>query len=154
MALVNMDIKSKRERSLNMSKIRSKDTRPEMFIRSQLHKQGLRFNVNSNLAEGHPDIYFPKKQVAVFVHGCYWHRHENCKYAYYPKSNIDFWLAKFETNKKRDADVMRRLQYSGIRILIVWECTVKKMMKNDIVCEDVLEKVKKFILSDKQFLEI
>lgn len=149
-----MDIKSKQKRSINMSKIRSKNTKPEMFIRSQLHKQGFRFNVNSKLAEGHPDIYFPKKRVAVFIHGCYWHRHENCKYAYYPKSNTDFWLTKFETNKKRDTIVIKRLQHSGIRVLIVWECTVKKMMKDDISCKSYLSKVMEFIQSGGDFFEI
>lgn len=153
MALI-MDIKSKEARSLNMSKIRSKNTKPEVFIRSKLHKQGFRFYVNSKLIEGHPDIYFTKKKVAIFVNGCYWHRHENCKFAYYPKSNVEFWLAKFEANKKRDALVMEMLNQSGVRILVIWECTVKKMMKDDLVCSDYIDKISNFILSNRIFFEI
>jgi len=149
-----MDIKSKEARSLNMSKIRSKNTKPEFFIRSELHKQGLRFYVNSKLIEGHPDVYFPKKRVAVFVNGCYWHRHKNCKFAYYPKSNTAFWLAKFETNKKRDMIVIEKLRCSGVRVLIIWECIVKSMMKDDTVCKNYLAKISDFISSDKIFLEI
>ncbi len=149
-----MDIKSKDARSLNMSNIRSKNTKPEIFIRSELHKQGLRFYVNSKLVEGHPDIYFSKKKVAVFINGCYWHRHENCKLAYSPKSNTAFWLAKFDANKKRDIIVAEKLRCSGIRVLIIWECTVKKMMRDDVDCKNCLTRINDFILSDDVFLEI
>lgn len=142
-----VDIKSKEARSANMAKICSKNTRPETFIRSALHKSGFRFYVNSNLVEGRPDLYFPKRRIAVFVHGCYWHRHAGCKFSYYPKSNAEFWNAKFVTNKKRDALVAETLLHTGVRVLIIWECVVKKMMKDNILCQEHLKQISDFILS-------
>ena len=140
-----MDIKTKEERSRNMSKIRAKDTKPELFIRSELHKHGYRFRVNSKLVEGHPDIYFTKKRIAVFVHGCYWHRHGGCKYAYTPKSNQNFWFKKFASNVERDKIVMDVLENKNIRVMIIWECTVKKMMSDCSVRREYMEKVEAFI---------
>lgn len=139
-----MDIKSKEERSRNMAKIRSKDTKPEMFIRSLLHSKGYRFRVNNKDVFGKPDIYFPKKQIAVFIHGCYWHRHKQCKYSYTPKSNIEFWQAKFKTNTLRDETVKSHLQHDGIRILVIWECTVKKMIGREEFSDSVFRKIVAF----------
>ncbi len=143
-----MDIKSEEERSRNMSKIRAKNTRPERFIRSELHKLGYRFRVNSDLVEGHPDIYFTKKRIAIFVHGCYWHRHTNCKSAYTPKSNVDFWMKKFSRNIERDKTVVGVLKDEHIRVIIIWECTVKSIMTNNSVKEESLNKIRTFINSD------
>lgn len=147
--IFEMDIKSKEKRSLNMSKIRAKNTKPELFIRSELHKQGFRFRVNSKLVKGHPDIYFTKKRIAIFIHGCYWHRHINCKFSYTPKSNVGFWLKKFETNIERDRVVIETLRKEGIRVILIWECTVKKMMTDDAVKEDYMAKIQAFISSGK-----
>lgn len=144
-----MDIKSKEERSRNMAKIRAKNTKPELFIRSELHKRGFRFRVNCKLVEGHPDIYFTKKRIAIFVHGCYWHRHPGCKFSYTPKSNVDFWMKKFVNNVERDKIVMRILQNEGVRTVIIWECTVKKMMSDEAVKEEYLIKIQTFI-NDKE----
>lgn len=150
-----MDIKSKEARSLNMSKIRAKNTRPELFIRSELHKRGFRFRVNSKLVEGHPDIYFTKKRIAVFIHGCYWHRHHNCKFSYTPKSNVDFWMKKFASNVERDKTVMKILQKEGIRIVLIWECTVKKMMSDAAIKDECLTKIQTFINGEEpQNIEI
>lgn len=144
-----MDIKSKEERSRNMSKIRAKNTKPELFMRSELHKLGYRFRVNSKLVEGHPDIYFTKKHVAVFVHGCYWHRHTDCKFAYIPKSNVDFWMKKFANNIERDKKVMDVLRKEHIRVIIIWECTVKKMMSDNLIKEDCLSRITAFINNEE-----
>lgn len=150
-----MDIKSKEERSRNMAKIRAKNTKPELFIRSELHKRGFRFRVNSKLVEGHPDVYFTKKRIAIFVHGCYWHRHPRCKFSYMPKSNLDFWMKKFASNVERDKAVMRILQNEGVRTVLIWECTVKKMMSDETVKEECLTKIHTFINdSDPQNIEI
>lgn len=150
-----MDIKSKEERSRNMSKIRAKNTKPELFIRSELHKQGFRFRVNFKPVEGQPDIYFTKKRIAVFIHGCYWHRHTNCRFSYTPKSNVEFWLKKFSDNIKRDKVVMETLQKEGIRTILIWECTVKKMMTDDIFKEESLAKMQAFITAtEPQNIEI
>lgn len=140
-----MDIKSKKERSQNMAKIRSKNTRPEMAIRSLLHRAGYRFRVKNNEIFGKPDIYFSKKRIAVFIHGCYWHRHSQCKYAYTPKSNIKFWLTKFNSNILRDKTVKEHLQNNGIRILIIWECTIKKMVHNTECSDFIFQKIKTFV---------
>ena len=150
-----MDIKSKEARSENMSKIRSKDTRPEVFIRSQLQGIHDRFVPHCPSVEGRPDLYFPEEQVALFVHGCYWHRHDDCKYAYTPKTNLEFWLTKFESNKKRDAVVYESLRTSGVRVLIIWECTVRKMRKDEILRRQVVGRIEAFLQDESlEFLEL
>jgi DNA mismatch endonuclease (patch repair protein) len=149
------DIKSKEERSVNMAKIRSKKTKPEMYIRSALSKRNHRFRVNYKLVEGHPDIYFTRIKVAVFIHGCYWHRHYGCKYAYTPKSNINFWVTKFEINKNRDDAVYEELKNNGVRILIIWECTVNKMKTNIELHNEIISRIEIFLNdNDQLFLEI
>ena len=149
------DIKSKEERSANMAKIQSKNTRPEMYIRSALFKRNHRFRVNYKAVEGHPDIYFTRTKVAIFVHGCYWHRHEKCKYAYTPKSNTDFWLAKFEANKRRDDVVYDVLQKNGTHVLIVWECTIRRMKRDTSIECEIISQIENFIGDITQtFLEI
>lgn len=130
-----MDIKSAEDRSKNMSRIRCKKTKPEMFVRSLLFRKGFRYRVNYSMVVGSPDIYFSKKKIAIFINGCFWHRHQNCKYAYTPKSNIEFWNAKFIANQKRDELVRSQLLTHGIRVLVVWECTVKRMMSDPLVCD-------------------
>lgn len=150
-----MDIKSKDERSRNMSKIRAKNTKPELFIRSELHKEGYRFRVNFKPVEGHPDIYFTKKRIAIFIHGCYWHRHLNCKFSYTPKSNVNFWLRKFENNINRDKIVMEILKEQGIRIVLIWECSVKKMMVDAVVKKEYFAAIQTFINNEEpQYIEM
>ena len=149
-----MDIKSPEERSRNMAAIRSKDTKPEIYFRKLLFVQGYRYSLNSSKVPGHPDIYLRKYDTAVFVHGCFWHRHSGCKYAYMPKSRVEFWQKKFEANVKRDYVVRMELQDKGIKCLIVWECTVKKLMKDRDLCEKYLETVKSFFESKDLRLEI
>ena len=144
-----MDIKSPEERSRNMAKIKNANTKPEIYIRSLLHKHGLRFRVNYKDLPGKPDLWFPSKKVAVFIHGCYWHRHEGCKYAYTPKTNVAFWTTKLEGNRKHDMAVVEQLNELGIRVLTIWECSVKKAMHenngNNTILSDILE----FLNGDK-----
>ncbi len=149
-----MDIKSPEERSKNMAAIRSKDTKPEIYFRKLLFAQGYRYSLNSRKVSGHPDIYLRKYNTAIFIHGCFWHRHSGCQYAYMPKSRVEFWQKKFETNVKRDDVVRMGLQDNGIKCLIVWECTVKKMMKNRESCEMYLVTVTNFLENDNLLLEI
>ena len=120
------DIKSPEERSKNMSKIRSKGTAPEEYVRKKLFSRGYRYRKNVKTIPGHPDAWLPKYNTALFVHGCFWHRHKDCKYAYMPKSRIKFWIEKFQKNVERDEKVRELLTAQQIKILIVWECTVKK----------------------------
>lgn len=116
---------SEEHRSWNMSQIRSKDTGPELTVRKLLHGMGYRFRLHRKDLPGKPDIVLPKYRTVIFVHGCFWHRHEGCKYAYYPKSNVDFWKAKFKINVERDKYVRRKLEEEGWKVIIVWECETK-----------------------------
>ena len=123
------DIKSSEERSLNMAAIKSKNTKPEIAFRKMLFNSGYRYRICPRSIPGHPDIWMKKYNTAVFVHGCFWHRHASCKYAYTPKSNIEFWNKKFARNVARDMIVRKELDQKGIRCLIVWECSIREAMK-------------------------
>ena len=117
---------SKETRSYVMSRVRSKDTKPEILVRSYLFSRGLRFRKNDKRYPGSPDIVLPKYNTVVFVHGCFWHRHEGCKYATMPKSNVDFWEKKFHRNKERDEFNQKELEEMGWNVITVWECQLKK----------------------------
>lgn len=122
-----MDHLSKEKRSWNMSRIQSKNTTPERTVRSILHKLGYRFRLHSKTLPGKPDIVLPKYKTIIFVHGCFWHRHNNCQYAYMPKSRTKFWTKKFNDNIKRDRQLICALNAMGWRVLIIWECKLKNL---------------------------
>ena len=103
---------------------------------------------------GHPDVFLRKYNVAIFIHGCFWHRHPGCKYAYTPKSRVNFWEKKFAGNLKRDAIVKDELTEQGIRQLIVCECTIRKMMKDQKTAEMIMERARSFLMSDLLYLEL
>jgi len=117
-----MDRISEEHRSWNMSRIRDRDTSPEKAVRSLLHRLKYRFRLHRKDLPGRPDIILPRFRVAIFVHGCFWHRHRGCKYAYFPKSRIEFWGKKFRENIQRDRRAVRYLRKAGWRVLIIWEC--------------------------------
>lgn len=117
-----MDRISKEHRSWNMSRIKGKNTTPELRVRSALHRMGYRFRLHRNDLPGKPDIVLTKYNQIIFVHGCYWHRHKDCKFAYTPKSRIDFWKAKFAENVERDRCNILLLEESGWKVSIIWEC--------------------------------
>lgn len=117
-----MDIVSSIKRSQMMSGIRGKDTKPEIIVRKAAHALGYRFRLNRRDLPGSPDIVFPGRKTVLFVHGCYWHRHDGCKYCYSPKSNIEFWERKFRDNVLRDIRVQRELQQMGWQVAVIWEC--------------------------------
>ncbi len=123
---------SEEHRSWNMSRIHSADTQPEKRVRSTLHKAGYRFRLHSHTLPGSPDIVLPKFRTVIFVHGCFWHRHIGCRYAYEPKSRVEFWTQKFAGNIRRDAMKIEQLNELGWQILIVWECQTKKQA--DLFC--------------------
>lgn len=116
------DIVSKAKRSSMMSGIRGKNTKPEKNVRSYLHKIGLRFRLHAKQLPGTPDIVLPRLKVAILVHGCFWHRHPRCRFAYEPKSNRRFWQKKFLENVERDRRQVAALRRAGWRVLTVWEC--------------------------------
>ena len=127
MKLIYMvDKVSKEVRSYNMSRIRSKDTTPEILVRSYLFSKGLRFRKNDKRYPGSPDIVLPKYKTMVFVHGCFWHLHDGCKYAVMPKSNVEFWEKKLYGNKERDERNKKELEELGWKVITVWECELKK----------------------------
>lgn len=109
-------------RSWNMSRIRSKDTNPEISVRSVVHRMGLRFRLGGRGLPGRPDLVLPRHKVVIFVHGCFWHRHTKCKYAYNPKSRKAFWNRKFDQNVSRDNSNIRELKKRGWKVCVVWEC--------------------------------
>ena len=123
------DVFSRKKRSEIMSRIRSRDTKPELLLRAALHRSGLRFTVNGPLNRelpGRPDIVLPRYGAVVFAHGCYWHRHRGCKLAYEPKTRVEWWNAKFEANVARDRLVSGRLRRLGWAVYTVWECQIRK----------------------------
>lgn len=120
-----MDNLTAEQRHYNMSMIRSKDTKPEVLIRSYLFRRGLRFRKNDNRLPGHPDVVLPKFRTVVFVNGCFWHGHKNCRYASVPKSNVSFWTSKIESNISRDERVAEELRNSGWKVITIWECMLK-----------------------------
>jgi len=109
-----------------MSRIRGKDTKPEVRVRSALHRMGYRFRLHSRNLPGKPDIVLPKHATVVFVHGCFWHRHPGCRFAYTPKSRIEFWQAKFDRNVERHREVEEQLEELGWSVVVIWECETTK----------------------------
>lgn len=120
-----MDRLSKTERSRNMARIRSRNTRPEKMVRSLLHRMGYRFRLHSKSLPGHPDVVLPRYHTALFVHGCFWHRHRGCEYATTPKTRTHFWTKKFKANAVRDRRVIRELRQLEWHVLVVWECELR-----------------------------
>ena len=121
-----VDKVSKEVRSYNMSRIRSKDTKPEILVRSYLFSKGLRFRKNDKRYPGSPDILLPKYNTIVFVHGCFWHLHDGCKYARIPKSNVEYWENKLYRNRERHKRNLKELEEMGWKVITVWECQLKK----------------------------
>lgn len=135
-----VDKVSKEVRSYNMSRIRSKDTKPEILVRRYLFSRGLRFRKNDKRYPGSPDMVLPKYNTIVFVHGCFWHLHERCKYARMPKSNVDFWKNKLYRNKERDERNQKELEEMGWKVIVVWECELKKD-KREQTLEDLYTQI-------------
>ena len=109
-----------------MSHNRAQNTRPETVLRQSLWEKGFRYRLNDKKLPGSPDIVLPKYRTAIFVHGCFWHGHKDCKYYTVPKTNTDFWKAKVARNQERDQEVWRQLEAKGWFVIIVWECQLKK----------------------------
>lgn len=124
-----MDHLTPEKRSWNMSRIKGKNTKPELLVRSLLHRAGYRFTVNgpkNKSLPGKPDIVLPKYKTVIFVHGCYWHRHPGCKGATTPKTNTEFWAAKFDRNVSNDQKNRAALKHRGWNVIVIWECQLKK----------------------------
>ncbi len=119
------DIMDSEARSVRMSKIRAKDTKPEMLVRRFLHANGFRYGLHSRKLPGSPDIVLRKHNTVIFVHGCFWHMHANCKYAQVPKARSNFWIQKFERNAENDKKHAKALRKLGWKVIVIWECSLK-----------------------------
>ena len=128
------------QRSRNMSAIKSKNTKPEIAVRKLLHSMGYRFRLHRKDLPGSPDIVLPKYKTVIFVHGCFWHRHENCKYASTPKTRKEFWENKFNCNKKRDQKIQKEIIDLGWKFIIIWECEARNI-------QPLEEKLKGYLIS-------
>lgn len=122
-----MDRLSSARRSWNMSRIQSRNTNPEIRVRSMLHQLGYRFRIHVRVLPGQPDIVLHRYHAVILVHGCFWHRHKGCKFTYTPKSRTDFWERKFDENVRRDEKVMKELIKLGWRVLTIWECQIQDL---------------------------
>jgi DNA mismatch endonuclease (patch repair protein) len=121
-----VDTISPEHRSWNMSRIKGKNTKPELIVRSQLHRMGFRFRLHRKDLPGKPDIVLPKYKTVIFVHGCFWHGHKGCKFFVVPKTRTEFWVNKINTNIRNDKKNHRLLKKMGWKVVVCWECKLKK----------------------------
>ena len=145
-------------RSQNMARVKSKNTKPEVFLRKLLWHKGFRYRLNYKELPGSPDLYIPKYRVAIFVNGCFWHMHENCRYSSIPKNNHDFWKNKLEGNVERDRENYAQLESMGIKVIVVWGCEIKQMMKDELMAvervDNLIYEIIKWWLCSVLFCEI
>jgi len=120
-----VDVVSVEKRSRMMSGIRAKNTRPEMRLRQFLHKAGFRYRLHDGSLPGTPDLVLPRFRTVILVHGCFWHRHVNCRLATTPGTNVEFWQRKFASNVKRDCLAVEKLLAAGWKVIVIWECGLK-----------------------------
>jgi DNA mismatch endonuclease (patch repair protein) len=118
--MINKDVRSRM-----MASIKGRNTKPERQVRKLLHRLGFRFRLHARELPGRPDVVLPKHDLAVFVHGCFWHQHKNCRFAVMPKTNLSFWSQKLNGNLRRDEAAIEQLRKLGWRTLIIWECALK-----------------------------
>lgn len=130
------------QRSERMSRIRSQDTKPELWVRSALHKAGFRFRLHRRDLPGRPDLVLPKYQAVIFVQGCFWHAH-HCQKGRIPGTRSDFWKAKFDANQRRDARNVRALRAAGWRVLTIWECELAKPSERQPALDRLIKKLRR-----------
>ena len=134
-----MDVFTPEKRSEIMSRVRDRNTKPEMTVRRLLHGLGYRYRLHRRDLPGTPDIAFMGRKKAVFVHGCFWHRHEGCNKASTPKTRVKFWKTKFDENKRRDERKLSALKELGWKTMVVWECEIKDLEGIDAKVTEFLE---------------
>ena len=142
------DVVSAAVRSRMMSSIRGRDTKPELVVRRFLHGRGFRFRLSRRDLPGRPDLTLPRRNAVVLVHGCFWHGHRGCRFATVPSTRREFWEAKIDSNRKRDADVVARLLDLGWRVGVVWECALKASAAS------ALQRLEAFLLSNARQVEV
>ena len=134
-----MDTLTPEERSERMGRVRHKDTKPEIIVRRLIHRMGYRYRLHRRDLPGTPDLTFGSRRKVIFVHGCFWHRHENCPLARMPKSRIDFWKTKLEANRIRDMQTLAALREDGWDALVIWECQLADLKKLEHTIHQYLE---------------
>lgn len=127
------DVHTRAQRSYNMSRIKGKNTKPEMLVRRFLHSQGYRYRLHAKNLPGKPDIVLPKYKTVIFVHGCFWHGHEGCKYATLPKTRTDWWKKKIQKNAENDKFNIRKLQELNWIVIEMWQCEIKQGKINNLL---------------------
>jgi DNA mismatch endonuclease (patch repair protein) len=145
------DVHDRQTRSRNMAAIRNSNTKPELRVRHELHRRGLRYSLKNKSLPGKPDVLLSKYRVAVFIHGCFWHRH-HCNYFKLPKTNTEFWNNKISENVKRDTEVITQITDIGYRVLVIWECIFKG--KNKERLDSLFENIILWIKSEDKESEI
>ena len=130
-----MDVHDKKTRSYNMSCIKGKNTKPEEKVRKYLFSQGFRYRKNDKRLPGTPDIVLPKYRTVIFVNGCFWHGHQGCRYFVVPKTNTEFWMNKIDANRVRDIKKISELEAMGWRVIVIWECQLKTVNKDETLSE-------------------
>lgn len=146
------DVLTKEQRRVNMSRIRGRDTQPELVLRRGLHRRGLRYRLHQKDLPGKPDLVFPGPRGVIFVHGCFWHLH-NCPRFKWPKTRQEFWRAKIERNRERDREALEDLKETGWRVQVVWECALRGTGRRRI--EDVLDLCEAFVRGESDdFAEV
>jgi len=142
------DTVSRTKRSAIMAAVPQKNSKPEMVLRRALHARGLRYVLGGRGLRGRPDLVFPRWRVALFVHGCYWHRHTGCRKTTTPSSNVGYWNKKFEENVERDRRVVEELLSQGWRVAVIWECVTRYPIEAQLIAE-----VSKFVRSSIRYAE-
>lgn len=135
-----MDVHSKETRSYNMSRIKGKDTKPEILVRKYLFSKGFRYRLHDKKLPGKPDIILPKYKTVIFVHGCFWHGHENCRYFVPPKTKTEWWMNKINGNIENDFKKRKMLEMKGWNIITIWECQLKKD-KRETTLKELISKI-------------
>lgn len=128
-------------RSENMARVKNKNTKPEIYLRKLLWHRGFRYRINYKQLPGSPDIFIPRYNTIIFVNGCFWHMHENCKYSSIPKTNRDFWEKKLKSNVKRDAKNYEELKKLGFNVIVVWQCEINKMKSDESILENIINEI-------------
>lgn len=128
-------------RSENMARVKNKNTKPEIYLRKLLWHRGFRYRINYKQLPGSPDIFIPRYNTTIFVNGCFWHMHENCKYSSIPKTNRDFWEKKLKSNVKRDAKNYEELKKLGFNVIVVWQCEIYKMKSDESILENIINEI-------------
>ncbi|MCS6819457.1 MAG: very short patch repair endonuclease [Chitinophagales bacterium] len=136
------DVHTKKVRSYNMSQIKGKDTKPEKLVRRYIFSKGFRYKLHVKKLPGKPDIVLPKLKVVIFIHGCFWHGHSNCRYFVLPKTRTDWWFKKIERNKQLDNENLLKLRNDGWKVLTIFECKLRRKLREKTL-ENLIKKLKK-----------